>query len=392
MPNSFSDTHRAQLTQQFEQVFRSSATHLTCAPGRVNLIGEHTDYNDGFVLPAAINRATYIAARPRSDRRLRLHAVKMDQSVELLLDDLQPDTVHSWVAYIAGMADFLQRDDHELAGADLLIDGDIPLGAGLSSSAALEVAVGATLLALAGVAFDPIALSRAGQRTEHTYLHVQSGIMDQMISALGREQHAVLIDCREYTTQPIPLQPHVRLVVCNSKVKRQLARSGYNERRAQCEEAVRILQRVLPGIRALRDVTSTQLEEHGALLPPVVLQRARHVVTENERVLESAEVLRDGDLQRFGALMQAAHASYRDDFEASIPEIEVLVDAASAIPGVYGSRLTGGGFGGCTISLVEAQSVDHFEQAVSIAYQQAVGYQPDIYICEAARGVEVAAV
>jgi galactokinase len=375
--------------RRFEQLYSHPATHLIRAPGRVNLIGEHTDYNDGFVLPAAIDRAAYIVARPRDDQKLHAYAVNMDESTSFSLAELEPGKFEGWTAYIAGMADFLQRDGHQLVGADLLIEGDVPLGAGLSSSAALEVAVGATLLALAGIEVDRIALARVGQQTEHQYLRVQSGIMDQMISALGKQEHALLIDCRDYTTQPIPLHPDVRLVVCNSNVKRELGKSGYNERRAQCDEAVRILQGVLPNVKALRNVNSQQLEEHAHLLPPVVLRRARHVVTENERVLESADVLRNGNLQRFGQLMQAAHASYRDDFEASIPEIEVLVDAALAVPGVYGSRLTGGGFGGCTVSLVQTDTVERFVEQVTQAYEQAVGKPPTIYICEAANGVEV---
>lgn len=395
MSTSLPETRRVHLLREFNRVFSAAPTQLTRAPGRVNLIGEHTDYNEGFVLPAAIDRAAFIAARPRSDRQLRVYAVQKEEQVEIALDELRPDAIQGWAAYVAGMADFVQQSatgGQTLVGADLLIDGDVPQGAGLSSSAALEVAVGATLLGLAGIELDRIALAQAGQHTEHTYIHVKSGIMDQMISALGKRQHALLIDCRDYSVQPLPLRADAQIVVCNSKVKRELAQSGYNQRRAECDEAVRLLQAVLPTITTLRDVTPEQLTAHAALLPGNVLQRARHVVTENARVLASADALKRGDLQRFGGLMNEAHVSYRDDFEASTREIEVLVKAAQSVPGVYGSRLTGGGWGGCTVSLVDNQAVDRFCSIVCEMYEHEVGYAPEVYVCTAADGVEVLAV
>lgn len=389
MALSSSDSRRVQMARRFTEAFGAPPTQLTRAPGRVNLIGEHTDYNEGFVLPAAIDRAAWVAARPRDDRRLRLHAVHYDAQAELDLDQLSPEGVQGWAAYVAGMADYLQRAGHALGGADMLIDGDVPEGAGLSSSAALEVATGATLLGLAGIELDRIGLARAGQQTEHNYIHVNSGIMDQMISAIGQQHHALLIDCRDYSATPIPLRPNTQLVVCNSKVKRELAQSGYNTRRAECDEAVRLLRTALPSVQTLRDVTPEQLAEHAELLPPVVLKRARHIVTENARVLESGEALRRGDVKRFGELMNEAHRSYRDDFEASVQPIEVLVAAAQSLPGVYGSRLTGGGWGGCTVSLVEAGAVENFCSTVAQIYEHEIGYAPDIYACIASDGVAV---
>jgi len=389
MSTSLPDDRRAQLARRFVQLFDASPTHITRAPGRVNLIGEHTDYNEGFVLPVAIDRAAYVAARPRSDRRLRLYAVQLEEHAELEIDQLQPGKVKGWSAYIAGMADFLQRAGYTITGADMVIDGDVPQGAGLSSSAALEVATGATLVALGGQELDRVQLARVGQQTEHQYINVKSGIMDQLISALGQQHHALLIDCRDYSTQPIPLRSDVQIVVCNSRVKRELAQSGYNQRRAECDDAVRLLREVMPQINTLRDVTPEQLTQHADRLPAVVLRRARHIVTENARVLESAQALRRGDIQHFGALMQEAHVSYRDDFEASVREIEVLVKAAQALPGVYGSRLTGGGWGGCTVSLVDSGAVDRFCSSVAEVYEHEVGYRPDIYACIAADGVEV---
>lgn len=391
MALSGSDSRRLQMARAFTDQFGAPPTHLTRAPGRVNLIGEHTDYNEGFVLPAAIDRAAWIAARAREDRRLRVFAVHYDAAADLDLDQLSPDTIRGWPAYVAGMADYLQQAGHALPGADLLIDGDVPEGAGLSSSAALEVATGATLLGLAGIELDRIGLARAGQRTEHNYIHVNSGIMDQMISAIGQQHHALLIDCRDYSAVPIPLQPDTQLVVCNSKVKRELAQSGYNTRRAECDEAVRRLRAALPAIQTLRDVTPEQLQEYAALLPEVVLKRARHIVTENARVLESGAALRRGDVKRFGELMNEAHRSYRDDFEASVHPIEVLVGAAQSLPGVYGSRLTGGGWGGCTVSLVDAGAVQHFCSTVAKIYEDEIGYAPDIYACVASDGVAVTA-
>jgi galactokinase len=389
MTSGVSEQRRVSMIRRFVEVFGAPPAQLVRAPGRVNLIGEHTDYNEGFVLPAAIDRAAYIAALPRSDRQLHVYAVQMDERATIDLDQLRPDAVSGWAAYVAGMADYLQQAGHGLVGAGMVIDGDVPQGAGLSSSAALEVAAGATLLGLAGIELDRVGLAQAGQRTEHTYIHVNSGIMDQMISALGRRNHALMIDCRDYSAQPIPLRGDAQIVVCDSRVKRELAQSGYNTRRAECDEAVRLLGDRISGISTLRDVSPEQLNEHADLLPPDVLKRARHVVTENARVLQSAEALRRGDLKRFGALMNEAHRSYRDDFEASLREIEVLVSAAQGLNGVYGSRLTGGGWGGCTVSLVDADAVDRFCSTVAEIYEHEVGYAPAIYACVASDGVEI---
>jgi galactokinase len=389
MTSGVSEQRRVSMIRRFVEVFGAPPAQLVRAPGRVNLIGEHTDYNEGLVLPAAIDRAAYIAALPRSDRQLHVYAVQMDERATIDLDQLRPDAVSGWAAYVAGMADYLQQAGHGLVGAGMVIDGDVPQGAGLSSSAALEVAAGATLLGLAGIELDRVGLAQAGQRTEHTYIHVNSGIMDQMISALGRRNHALMIDCRDYSAQPIPLRGDAQIVVCDSRVKRELAQSGYNTRRAECDEAVRLLGDRISGISTLRDVSPEQLNEHADLLPPDVLKRARHVVTENARVLQSAEALRRGDLKRFGALMNEAHRSYRDDFEASLREIEVLVSAAQGLNGVYGSRLTGGGWGGCTVSLVDADAVDRFCSTVAEIYEHEVGYAPAIYACVASDGVEI---
>ncbi|HZG67643.1 MAG TPA: galactokinase family protein, partial [Herpetosiphonaceae bacterium] len=243
------------VMREFEQRMGRTPTLVARGPGRVNLIGEHTDYNDGFVLPAAIDRAAYVAAAPRDDRRLRAWANHYGAEVTLELDRAAPGVAQDWAVYVLGMAAMIEGEGHRLSGADLVIDGDVPGGAGLSSSAALENAVGAALVALDGLDISPLRIAQLGQQTEHQYAGVKTGIMDQMISALGQAQHALLIDCRSYEFRPIPMPPDVRIVVCDSKVSRELAGSAYNERRAQCEEAVRLLQPALPGITALRDVS-----------------------------------------------------------------------------------------------------------------------------------------
>ncbi|HZG68087.1 MAG TPA: galactokinase [Herpetosiphonaceae bacterium] len=377
------------VAREFEQRMGRIPTLIARGPGRVNLIGEHTDYNDGFVLPAAIDRAAYVAAAPRGDRRLRAWANHYQAEVTLELDRAAPGVAEDWAVYVLGMAAMIEGEGHRLSGADLVIDGDVPGGAGLSSSAALENAVGAALVALDGLHISPLRIAQLGQQTEHQYAGVKTGIMDQMISALGQAQHALLIDCRSYEFRPIPMPPDVRIVVCDSKVSRELAGSAYNERRAQCEEAVRLLQPALPGITALRDVSLEQLDTHRDLLSPLVYRRALHVVTENARTLEAAERLQQGDLERFGVLMNESHRSLRDDYEVSSPQLDTLVAAAQAVPEVYGARLTGAGFGGCTVALVRPDAVEQVITEVTRAYQQAFAKVPEVYVCTASDGARV---
>ncbi len=377
------------VTTQFVERNGRKPALVARGPGRVNLIGEHTDYNDGFVLPVAIDRAAFVAAAPRDDRLLQVWASQYEAEATLNLDDARPGVAHDWGVYVLGMAAVIERDGYPLRGADMVIDGDVPSAAGLSSSAALENAVGAALVALAGVDVSPLRLAQLGQQTEHEFAGVNSGIMDQMISALGQAQHALLIDCRSYSYRAIPMPADVRIVVCDSKVSRELAGSAYNERRAQCEEAVSLLQKVMPGITSLRDVNPQQLAEHQALLPPIVFLRARHVVTENARTLEGAERLQAGELRRFGELMNESHRSLRDDYAVSSPQLDLLVSAAQAVRGVYGSRLTGAGFGGCTVSLAAPEAVDNLVDAVGSAYRAAFSRAPDVYVCTASDGARV---
>lgn len=374
-----------RLVETFAQHFGTSPTLIGRAPGRVNLIGEHTDYNEGFVLPVAIDRQAAVAARARDDREIHIFAEQFNERATLDLDRLSHDE-RSWSTYAAGMAALLEAHGYRLRGMDLVIMGDVPLASGLSSSAALEVALGTTFAALYGHQVPGVTLAQLAQRTENEWIGVNSGIMDQMISALGKAGHALLIDCRDYTSTPIPMPENVRIVVCDSKKSRELAHSAYNERRAQCEEAVRLLSEVLPHVHSLRDVTLEDFARHAELLTPVVRQRARHVVSENARVLASVQALQAGDLAQFGQLMNESHRSLRDDYAVSSKELDTLVEAAWNVEGTYGSRLTGAGFGGCTVSLVAPEAVPSFEQAVATAYEQTTGYRPDIYICVASQG------
>jgi galactokinase len=375
------------IREQFEQHYGIHPRLIVRAPGRVNLIGEHTDYNDGFVCPVAIDRATYVAARPRDDDRVEVFAADLGEKDVFSLANIDHSVEHPWSNYVRGVVKGLQIADHPLGGANLMIMSDVPRGAGLSSSAALEVATGYAFQVLNRLNLLGEELALLAQGAENNFVGVQCGIMDQLISAMGQADHALVIDCRDLTFQPVPLPSGVNIVVCDSNIRHQHSESGYNDRRLQCEEAVRLLKQKLPKIRALRDVTIEDLAQYGSLLPPVVLARARHVVSENERVLEARDALLNGDVARFGELMDASHVSMRDDYEITVPDIDTLVKIAQRQPGCYGSRMTGGGFGGCTVSLVETQAVEQFTEAVSSAYQDATGREATVYVCRAVDGV-----
>ena len=374
------------IVEQFRRAF-GREPQLFRAPGRVNLIGEHTDYNDGFVLPAALDLATYAAVTPRADRRLRVRSLLMAETAEFDLGELQPRPRKDWSDYVRGVAIMLAGAGRRVAGADVMIWSDVPLGAGLSSSAALEVAVGYALLSAAGEPIQLTELALACQRAENEFVGMRCGIMDQFIACRGAEGMALLLDCRSLDWSLVPIDRRARLVVCNSMVRHAHAAGEYNQRRRDCERGVVLLSAALPGIRALRDVGLAQLEGQAGLLPPTIYRRCRHVVTENSRTLDAAAALRAGDLGRFGRLMGESHASLRDDYEVSCREIDALVEIAAGLPGVFGTRMTGGGFGGCTISLVDAGAVGSFTQSVTDAYRKATGLTPDIFTCSAGPGV-----
>ena len=380
-------TNPLELRERFRALFAAPAA-IYRAPGRVNLIGEHTDYNDGFVLPAAVEFYCWVAAAPRSDRQLVIHSENFQETVEASLDAISSLGKNHWSDYPLGVARALEASGKRLSGANLLVSGDVPLGAGLSSSAAIEVAVGFALLDQSGLAIDRLELARLCQRAENEFVGARVGIMDQFVACHGRASHALLLDCRSLVSQLVKLPPGIQLVICNSTVKHEIASGEYNRRRAECEQGVRALAKVLPGIRALRDVTLAQLEGHRALLDPTVYSRCRHVVSENDRVESAVRAFDSGDLRALGGLMYDSHRSLRDDYEVSCKELDLLVEMAAAQPGVIGARMTGGGFGGCTVNLVESAALEAFKQNVADNYHARAGRKPEIYTTAAADGVQ----
>jgi galactokinase len=377
---------------------RFAATpRLFRAPGRVNLIGEHTDYNEGFVMPAAIGVDTLVGIAPRADRVLRVHSINVGETLEMVLPTRgapPPRRLRrvGWQDYVSGVAWALQEHGVEVGGANLLIHGEVPLGAGLSSSASLEVAVALAFVASSGGApLAPLEVARQCQRAENEYVGMRCGIMDQYAAACGRAGHALWLDCRSLRHELVPLADAVtpgiaRLVVCNSMVKHALAGGEYNTRRAECERGVAALARAIPGIAALRDVTPEILSAHGAALDPIVYRRCRHVVTENERVRAAAQALRSADYGACGRLMQASHRSLAEDYAVSCAELDLLVGIAGDLPGVYGARMTGGGFGGCTVNLVRADAVEAFCAEIRRRYREGRGLEAEVYVCEPADG------
>jgi galactokinase len=374
-----------RVAREFRQRY-GEPSGIFRAPGRVNLIGEHTDYNDGFVMPAALGFYTYVAAGPRDDGRLSLRSLDFDETAEFPLDEITPGPTGHWSDYSRGVAGVLRDRGMKIAGANLIIKGDVPIGAGLSSSAAIEVATAFALLSLSEVTLDRRAIASACQRAEHEYAGAKCGIMDQFISCFGEAAHALLLDCRSLEYELLPVPASARIVVCNTMVKHELASGEYNLRRADCEAGVQILQSKYPSVRALRDATQAELNECGDAMPERVFRRCRHVITENERTLDAATGLRNNDLERFGRRMYESHASLRFDYEVSCYELDLMVDAARACAGVYGARMTGGGFGGCTVNLVKTEAVEAFQRDVAGAYERATGIQPAIYICAASEG------
>ncbi len=380
-----------EIETRFTALFGMQPTILVRAPGRVNLIGEHTDYNDGFVFPAAIDRDVLIAAAPRTDRQVRAYALNFNQSSTFTLEDIQPATEgrERWSNYIRAMAWVLHEEGLGTQGMNCVTLGDVPLGAGLSSSAAMLVASGLAFAAGAGLELEPVRLALLAQRAEREFVGVNVGIMDQFISALGQKDHALLIDTRSLTYEAVPLpQSGVTIVIADTNKKRGLVDSEYNTRRAECERAVEILKESLPEIIALRDVSLADFERYADRLPEETRRRARHVVTEDARTLESVTALKAGDITRFGQLMNESHYSLQHDYEVSCRELDAMVEAARSIEGVYGARMTGAGFGGCTVSLVATEAVEKFQQEVPALYKQATGLTPAIYVTTAAQGAQ----
>jgi galactokinase len=358
------------------------------APGRVNLIGEHTDYNAGFVMPAAINLSAYASVTPREDRKLKIHSNNFEEEIVVDLDDATLHARRHWSDYPVGVAVTLERAGYRLRGAHLEIKSEVPMGSGLSSSAALVVSTACALAANAGLVIDRKELALLCQRAENEFVGARVGIMDHFVALFGEERKALMLDCRSLDYKLLPVPDSVRLLVCNTMVKHELASNEYNDRRAQCEAGVKHLAAFLPDVKTLRDVTLEDLERYGGDLPEVIFRRCLHVITENARVLAAAEALEQERMSRFGELMGQSHESLRDDYEVSSRELDLMVELAASVQGVYGARMTGGGFGGCTINLVDARHVENFTRTVAGRYEQMTSLKPEIYVCEASKGAE----
>ena len=376
-----------QAQDAFAEHFPGGAPRLFQAPGRVNLIGEHTDYNDGFVLPMAIGRQVILAVRLRADRQVRLWSVSFDQGSEFALDTIAPEPRAPWSNYVRAVAYILQQEGHPLCGMDAAIAGNVPIGSGLSSSAAIEVATAVAWRDLCGLHIAPVHLALLCQRAENEFVGMKCGIMDQFIAALGAPGHALLIDCRTLWFDRVELPPGMSVVVCDTMKRRGLVDSEYNQRRSECEQGVDLLRPHLSQtVQALRDVTGEDLERYARALPLTVLKRCRHVVGENERTLRAVAALRAGDVDQVGRLMDLSHASLRDDYEVSCAELDTMVEVARGIPGCLGARMTGAGFGGCTVNWVRADAADGFARRVADGYCERTGVSPEVYVCVASAG------
>ena len=378
---ALSDEHRKRTGAKELQVFQ--------APGRVNLLGEHTDYSGGFCMPAALDYNTLVAASPRSDTLLRMYSLDFKNAAEFHLDDLQRQGKEEWSSYPAGVAWSLGARGVKVAGADLTFSGNVPLGAGLSSSASIEVATATALLALAGAEMPRPQIALACQKAENDFVGAPCGIMDQFIAACGVKGNALAIDTRALTSELAPIPANLRLVVCNSMVQHSVGDGKYGARRHEVEEAARAVARKLGRDEAtyqLRDATLKDLFAAKDEMSHEAFLRGRHVITDSERVHMGVAALQAGDARVFGALMTDAHASYRDDFAASCDRCDLLVRLAMSLEGCLGSRLTGGGFGGCTVSLVETAKVDSFAKGLADHYQEATGVEAPVFVCKIADG------
>ena len=385
------DKRTQTILDGFDANFEGKATHLAIAPGRVNLIGEHTDYNDGFVLPVALDRDVRVLFRPRDDNHVRLYALEFDSWADFSLGKSERNKKQLWPNYVQGVGLELAALGIQLQGFEGIVSGNVPRGSGLSSSAALEIAAAKAFLTAANQihALTGPQLARAAQKAENEFVGVNCGIMDQFISTLGEDGHALLIDCRSLSFRRVPFPEGVSLVIGNTKASRSLAGSAYNERRAQCEDGVHRLKEVLPGIGALRDVSRDELEAHRSLLSHTVYRRCRHVISENDRVQTTVAALERGDFEEAGRLMDASHASLRDDYEVSSEALDKMVESMRSHPGCLGARLTGAGFGGCAVALVRAGAEKDVRETVQESYARAMNLWPEIYISAPSSGARV---
>lgn len=376
-----------KLKDDFQRLYGSKPAVLVKGPGRVDLMGIHTDYNDGFVLPIAVNVDVMAMGSLRDDNKVCVYSANFDKSAEFSLDAIEYDNVNKWSNYIRGVAKFIQESGVKLQGVNIALHGNVPLGSGLSSSAALEMATGTIFQSLVGFELSGPNMALIGQKAENKFVGVNTGIMDQFVSRNAQKDHALFLDCRSLAFEQLPLDTSkVKVVVCNTMKQRGLVDSEYDLRRSQCEEAVRLFQQWLPNVKALRDVTYADLQEYGDKLPKDVYKRADHVISENERGLKCREVLGSGGLEEFGGLMNASHDSARDSYEVSCPELEAMVEVTRSAPGSLCGRLAGAGFGGCTVSLVMDGSVNDFVETVKVEYEKKTGLAPALYVCTAEDG------
>jgi galactokinase len=375
------------LAQKFAEAF-GREPRIFRAPGRVNLIGDHTDYNDGFVMPAAIGFSAFVAAAPRSDGKLVIRSENFPGEFTFEANHLPTTRLGEWCDYVLGIAVTLHQLGHLVPGASLLVRGEVPMGAGLSSSAAVEVATALALVSTSGANLAFTEIARLCQKSENEFVGARVGIMDQYVSCFGKAGHALFLDCRSLEFKMVPIPRNLRLVICNTMVKHDLASGGYNERRKECEQGTRMLAQWDPKVRALRDVSIELLERHAHELPEAIRKRCWHVVRENQRVLDAVRCLEAGDLGRLGELMRASHISLRDLYEVSCSDLDIMVQAAEGLPGYCGGRMTGGGFGGCTVNLVQDDETEDFAAQISQRYRRATGIDPQVYICGAEDGAQ----
>lgn len=379
---------KTTLIDLFHQLFERKPEVIADAPGRVNLLGEHTDYNEGFVFPAAINRSITILAAPREDDLARVWSVDFNQVSEFDINAITKSRSAPWSNYLRGVVDQLRKRGFKIQGGDFLVSGNVPVGSGLSSSAAYEVAGTAAFRAMFDLDLDNSSLALLAQAAEREFVGVQCGIMDQFVSANAQRSSALFLDCRDLTFDLIPLPKHLSIVVCDSNIRRELNNSAYNERRKECEEAVTLLKKIFPRARSLRDISEPELEKGNSLLNETLYRRARHVITENHRVLQGIRFLEEDKATEFGQLLYQSHASLRDWFEVSCPQLDLLVEIASKVPGTFGSRMTGAGFGGCTVSLVDSNQVADFKRIVKEKYDRETGENSKVYACKPSAGVK----
>ena len=377
------------ISEEFRKLYGGLPSIWARAPGRVDLMGSHTDYNMGFVMTMTIDRDTWIAARPRDDNHVAIHSCNVPGGTLFPLADIQRDESATWTNYVRGVAAIMKASGYKLRGFDGLVHSTVPFGSGLSSSAAIEMATALLFKALSGLKLDPVDMALLGQRAENEFVGVSTGILDQYSSVMGRAGCAILLDCRHLTNEVVRINPALHVVICNTRSERSLVGTEYDERRAQCEEGLRLLQRFYPAVTALRDVTPAMfaLQKHG--LPELIARRCQFIIEENQRVLDLAQLLPEGDPERLQTLFKASYSGARDLYEIGAPAMTAMIKAMSTAPGVVAARQTGAGFGGSMVALVQDGFLEAFAEHVSESYQQDTSIEPEVYAVQATPGATI---